>query len=149
MKNIDIPPVWLILFMGVAWWQSRYATFGLSLGGPWSDFLGGIFLGAGLLLTLLALKEFRRHRTTVHPHHESDALITSGIYKRTRNPIYLADACFLAGVILYWDAVLSLPLVPIFIWWMERRFIFPEENRLRRKFRMEFARYEQKVRRWI
>lgn len=76
-------------------------------------------------------------------------MVTTGIYSRSRNPIYLGDAMILAGFILYWDAVLSLPLVPIFVWLIERRFVLPEENSLRRKFRADFARYEAKVRRWI
>jgi protein-S-isoprenylcysteine O-methyltransferase Ste14 len=55
----------------------------------------------------------------------------------------------LAGLILYWDAVLALPLVPLMLWFLERRFVMPEENRLRREFRMEFAKYCEKVRRWV
>jgi protein-S-isoprenylcysteine O-methyltransferase Ste14 len=76
-------------------------------------------------------------------------LVQSGIFSRTRNPIYLGDTLVLVGLILNWNAVLALPLVPIFVWVIERRFIIPEENRLRRKFRAEFARYSQKVRRWV
>jgi protein-S-isoprenylcysteine O-methyltransferase Ste14 len=45
--------------------------------------------------------------------------------------------------------VLSLPLLPLFVWIIERRFIVPEENGLRRKFRADFARYCQKTRRWV
>ena len=80
---------------------------------------------------------------------EADRLIQSGIFKRTRNPIYLGDTLILLGLILRWEAVLALPLVPIFLWILEKRFIIPEENRLRRKFRADFARYCQKTRRWI
>jgi len=55
----------------------------------------------------------------------------------------------LAGLILRFDAVLSLPLVPVFVWIIERRFILSEEDRMRKEFRADFARYEQKVRRWL
>jgi protein-S-isoprenylcysteine O-methyltransferase Ste14 len=75
--------------------------------------------------------------------------VQSGIFSRTRNPIYIGDALILLGLILYWDAVLALPLVPIFVWIIEKRFVIPEENRLRRKFRADFARYCQKTRRWV
>jgi protein-S-isoprenylcysteine O-methyltransferase Ste14 len=75
--------------------------------------------------------------------------VQSGIFSRTRNPIYLGDALILLGLILRWDAVLSLPLVPIFVWIIEKRFIEPEENCMRRTFRMEFARYCEKTRRWV
>lgn len=149
MKWIDLPPVWLLAFIALAWAQAAYFPFGLSFGGPWADFLGGVLIGGGVLLMLLALSEFRRHRTTVLPHRTPTRLIQSGIFSRTRNPVYLGDALLLAGIILRFDAVLALPLVPIFVWIIEKRFILGEEDRMRRTFRMEFARYERKVRRWV
>ena len=97
----------------------------------------------------LAMIEFRRHRTTPMPHLEAERLVQSGIFSKTRNPIYLGDVLVLAGLILRWDAVLSLPLVPVLFWLLEARYVIPEEDRLRRKFRAEFARYCRKTRRWI
>ena len=91
----------------------------------------------------------RKRRTTIIPHRDADVLVTSGIFKRSRNPIYLGDALILLGLILRWDAPLALPLAPVFVWVIERRFIIPEENRLRSKFRQEFYRYTQKTRRWV
>ena len=149
LKWIDIPPVWLLGFAALAWMQAAYWPLGLGFGGVWADFAGGLLLGGGLVLIALAFAEFRRHRTTVLPHQEAERLITSGIFKRTRNPIYLGDALILAGLILRWDAVFSLPLLPIFVWVIEKRFIIPEENRLRRRFRADFARFCQKTRRWL
>ena len=150
MKNwIDIPPVWLLLCLVLAWAQASYAPLGLSFGGVWADFLGGILAGGGIVLMLLAFYEMRRMKTTLIPHRDAERLVTSGIFSRTRNPIYVGDTLFLAGLILNMDAVLSLPLVPIFVWIIERRFVIPEENRLRRKFRADFFRYTQKTRRWI
>lgn len=148
-KWIDIPPVWLISFAVLAWVQAKYYSLGLHFGGAWSDFVGGILVGGGILLMLLAIYEMRRMKTTVVPHREANSLVQSGIFSRTRNPIYLGDALVLLGLILNWNAVLALPAVPIFVWIIEKRFIVPEENRLRRKFRFDFAKYEQKVRRWI
>lgn len=148
-KWLDMPPVWLAGFIVLAWAQARFYTAGLHFGGAWADFVGGLLVGGGVVLMLLAFAEFRRHRTTVIPHNTPDALIQSGIFKRSRNPIYLGDALILAGLILRFDAVLSLPLIPIFVWVIEKRFVIPEENRMRRKFRADFARYEQKVRRWL
>ncbi len=148
-KWVDLPPVWLASALALAWMQKTHFSYRLSLGGGWTDFLGGILVGAGLLLFALAFYEMRRHRTTVIPHLEAGALVTTGIFSRTRNPIYLGDSLILAGMILNWDAVLSLPLVPLFVWLIERRFILPEEDRLRRKFRADFARYAQQTRRWL
>ena len=148
-KRIDVPPVWLIGFGVLAWIQAAYLPAGLSLAGPVTDLLGGTLVGGGIILIFLAVTEFRRHKTTVIPHHTPARLIQSGIFSRTRNPIYLGDALVLAGLILRFDAVLSLVLIPVFVWVIERRFVLPEEDRMRRAFRADFARYEQKVRRWL
>jgi len=98
---------------------------------------------------LLAAVEFYRHKTTIMPRRDSRVFVQSGIYKRSRNPIYLGDAMVLAGLILRWDAVLSLPLIPIFVWVIETRFIIGEEKHLRLTYRAQYAAYAHKVRRWI
>lgn len=149
MKWLDLPPVWLFGFAMLAWLQAHSFSLGLSLAHPVTLLLAGLFVGAGIVLTLLAAMEFRRHKTTIIPHETPDSLIQSGVFGRSRNPIYLADVLILAGLCLWWDAILALVLVPILVWVLERRFIMPEENRMRRVFRADFARYEQKVRRWL
>ncbi len=148
-RPFDLPPVWLVMALALAWIQARHFPMGLTFGPVWADLLGGLLVGGGVLLMVLAVTEMRRHQTTIHPHHDSERLVQSGIFKRSRNPIYLGDVMILAGFILYWDAVLALPLVPLFLWMLEKRFVIPEENRLRKKFRMDFARYCEKVRRWM
>ncbi|NBR52336.1 MAG: DUF1295 domain-containing protein [Rhodobacteraceae bacterium] len=149
LKWIDIPPVWLALFGAVAWRLARADLWGLSFGGAWSDFLAGILIGGGLILMLLAVVEMRKWRTTFIPHREASHLVQSGIFRRSRNPIYLGDVLVLTGFILKLDAPEALVLVPIFLWWIERHFILAEEDRLRRKFRADFARYCAKTRRWL
>ncbi|PIE13350.1 MAG: S-isoprenylcysteine methyltransferase [Rhodobacterales bacterium] len=146
---LDIPPVWLVLCLGVAWVQKTCYPMGLNFGPVLADLLGGLLVGGGFVLLALAIYEFQRMKTTLIPHREADRLVQSGVFTRSRNPIYLGDAMILAGFILYWDAVLSLPLIPVFVWWIEKHFIIPEEDRLRRKFRADFARYCQKTRRWV
>lgn len=149
MRRIDLPPVWLAGFAALAWVQARVLSLGLSLDGAATGLLSGILIGGGIILAIMAIVEFRRHRTTVIPHETPSTMVQSGIYKRSRNPIYVGDVLILAGLILRFDAVLSLVLIPIFVWVLERRFIIPEEDRLRRNFRADFARYERKTRRWI
>jgi len=150
MRNmLDIPPVWLVLCVLIAWCQSRFLPLGLSVDHPVTHAMAGLMIGAGLLLMAAALLSFWRAHTTPIPHQIPDNLITTGVFGRTRNPIYLGDALLLTGLILRFDAVPSLVLVPIFVWWIERHFIVPEEDRMRRKFRAEWARYERKVRRWV
>lgn len=148
-KYIDMPPIWLLAFIALAWAQARFLPLGLSLGYTWSGALAGLLIGGGVILIILAVMEMRRHRTTIIPRQTASRLVQSGIFKRSRNPIYLGDALILLGMILRFDAVLSLMLVPIFVWIIERRFILPEEKHLRQTFRMEFAQYERKVRRWV
>jgi len=149
LKWIDIPPVWLAGFLVLAWMQATRFPMGLGFGGAWAEFAGGVLDGGGILLVVLAAAEFRKHKTTLLPHETPERLVQSGIFSRSRNPIYLGDALILAGLILRWDAVLSLPLLPVFVWVIERRFVIPEENRMRRIFRMDFARYCEKTRRWL
>ena len=149
MRKVDLPPVWLLGFATLAWAQARYVPLGLSLDSGVADLLSGLLIGAGVILIALAIAEFRRFKTTVMPHEVPSSMIQTGIFKRSRNPIYLGDVLILAGLVLRFDAVLSLALVPIFTWVLERRFILPEEERLRRKFRVDFARYEKQTRRWL
>lgn len=149
MKWLDIPPVWLLSFAIIAKFQADILDLGLSLDSAPTRFLAGILVGGGLLLALLAVYEMRRQRTTFIPHKDAAHLVQSGIFSRSRNPIYLGDVLILAGLVLYFDAFLSLVLVPLLLFVLEKRFVVPEENRLRQKFRADFARYCQKTRRWI
>lgn len=150
MKNmLDIPPVWLVMALLVAWCQGRFVPLGISVDHPVTRMMGALIVGAGVLLILAAGFEFWRARTTIFPHQTPTQLITTGVFARSRNPIYLADALILTGLILRFDALPSLVLVPLFVWWIEYHFIVPEEDRMRATFRSEFARYEQKVRRWV
>lgn len=149
MKQLDLPPFWLVAAIALAWAQGRYSSFGLEFGEVFGGLGGGLLIGGGLLLILLAVVEMRRMRTTVHPHGVPSHLVQSGIFSRSRNPIYLGDLLVLAGFILRFDAVLSLPLIPVFAWILEKRFIEAEETHLRRSFRQDWARYEKKVRRWL
>ena len=122
---------------------------GIDVDHPVTQMMGALLVGTGLMLICAAAFSFRRARTTIIPHQTPTQLVTTGVYARSRNPIYLADALILTGLILRFDALPSLVLVPIFVWWIERHFIVPEEDRMRRTFRVEFARYEQNVRRWV
>lgn len=149
LKWIDIPPVWLLAALGAAYGIAQRRPLGLSLDHPVTQFLAAVLIGAGLIMMLLAVSEMRRQKTTVIPHLEADRLVQSGIFKRSRNPIYLGDVLVLAGFILRWDAVLALVLVPVLFWVLETRFVIPEEDRLRRKFRQDFHRYTEKTRRWL
>lgn len=150
MKNVlDIPPVWLVMALLVAWCQGRFLPMGISVDHPVTQMMGGLIVGAGVILIGAAALSFWRARTTIIPHQTPSHLVTTGVFARSRNPIYLADALILTGLILRFDALPSLVLVPVFVWWIEYHFIVPEEDRMRNAFGAEFARYEQNVRRWV
>lgn len=149
MKWIDIPPVWLFLALIITWAISTVQPGFLAVGGPITQLLGGLLVGGGLVLILLAAAEMRKKRTTIVPHLEAAHLVSTGIFSRSRNPIYLGDALILAGLALRWEAPIAVLLVPLFVGTITQRFIIPEEDRLRVKFRDDFARYCQKTRRWV
>jgi len=147
-KWIDLPPVWLALFLALGWLQADRMPIGPA-GGPVSELLAGLLVGGGILLMLLAMSEMRRHRTTVLPHREAGALVTSGIFVRTRNPIYLGDLLILTGALLWWAAWPSLVLVPLFGWLITDRFILDEERRLSARFGQSFDAYVARTPRWL
>lgn len=149
MRQFDAPPVWFLIFAIAGWAIGRADPWHLSLGPVIGGLMAAAGIGGGILLIALAVVEMRKWRTTLNPHGTPGYLVTSGIFKRSRNPIYLGLVLLLAGVIFRLDAPLALPLVPIFLWWIERHFVIPEENLLRRHFRIAWARYEQATRRWI
>lgn len=146
LKWVDIPPVWLAGALALAWVQGRNVPTEL---GAWANWLGGALVWAGLALIGLAIFEMMRHRTTPVPHMDADHLVTSGVFRVSRNPIYLGDSLILLGCCFRWEAVIALTLVPAFIWVIQARFIVAEEVRLRRKFVAEFELYAQQTRRWL
>lgn len=149
MKWLDLPPVWLGAFVLLIWLQKLVLPLGTGFGAAWVAVLGWVCVAAGIGLTALSAVQFQRHRTTIVPHRDANALITSGVYRFSRNPIYLADTLALTGAALILDAPLGLLLVPVFVVVMTTRFIVPEEARLRRKFVEQFDAYRQQTRRWL
>lgn len=146
LPGLDYPPIWLIVFLIPAWAIGAVAPLPLP---EWLQTAGtGLaIIGAGL--SFLALPRFLAEHTTIIPHRDPDALITGGIYRFSRNPIYLGDVMILLGLILRWEAVVALPLVAAYVWVLRRRFIVPEEARLRAAFGSDYDSYCRKVRRWL
>ncbi|AQT09262.1 methyltransferase family protein [Pseudomonas protegens] len=105
----------------------------------------------GLLFVLAGGLAFRRAKTTVNPLKpaSASALVTSGIYQYTRNPMYVGFALWL----LAWGLYLASPLVLLgvlgFVLYMNRFQIYPEERALGQLFGADFAAYRQRVRRWL
>ncbi|MGO2387344.1 MAG: methyltransferase family protein, partial [Psychrobacter sp.] len=95
--------------------------------------------------------QFKKAQTTVNPHtpEKSTNLVTSGIYRYTRNPMYLGLVLVLLGWAFYLSHLLPFMLVPVFMIYMTRFQIQPEEKMMAQKFGREYQVYLSRVRRWI
>lgn len=147
-QTLDMPPFWLLLCLIAAWAQARYVPLPGLEADPLQLF-AGLFIGGGVILMGLAFVEFRKAATSVIPHQMPSQLIASGIYRRSRNPIYLADLCFLAGFALFWSSWLGLALVPVLAVIFIRRFIQPEEARMIVVFGPAYQAWSDHTRRWF
>ena len=143
LREIDIPPFWLTLALGLSW----------GLGGVWSvagfGLAGIALIAVGLALMAVALVAMVLAGTSFVPRRDPAALVTGGVFAISRNPIYLGDALILTGAIACWGAVLALPLVPLFMMLITQRYIKDEEARLRAGFGHAFDTWAARVPRWI
>ncbi len=147
MRQLDIPPAWLIAFVAVAWAQARFVPTPFPQ--PLGHDIGAFAILCGIVLVASAMRQFQRHKTTMYPRRDASQLITTGIFGKSRNPIYLADVLFLTGFSLWWGSILGLLLVPIFVVVIKRRFIDGEEASLRLAFGEAYENYRQTTRRWL
>jgi protein-S-isoprenylcysteine O-methyltransferase Ste14 len=106
---------------------------------------------AGVAIALAGVAEFRRSRTTVHPQHpeKASAVVTRGVYRWTRNPMYLGLLLALAGWSIFLANLAALAGLPLFVAYMNRFQIGPEERALSAKFGPAYASYLVSVRRWL
>lgn len=111
--------------------------------------LGAIVVAAGLLLGASALGLFRRARTSPLPIRPTTALVASGPYRFTRNPMYVGMAAVYLGVTLWMNSAWPLLFFPLVIVFVQRMAILPEERYLEAKFGDEYRRYRAQVRRWL
>ena len=102
-------------------------------------------------LAVAGVVAFRRARTTVDPRDpgKSTELVATGIYRASRNPMYVGFLIALAGWGVFLGNLLALVALPLFVAAMTRFQIAPEERALRARFGERFTRYERSVRRWL
>jgi len=148
--RIPPPPLVMLLAGALGWFCSAIVPGGeVSLSGlPWVALL---VVGVGLALNLYPKIQFRRVGTTVNPlaPHRSSVLVTSGVYRYTRNPMYLGHALILLGVAAYSANLFSLVAVPAYIWYVTAFQVMPEERALAAQFPAQFAMYASSTRRWV
>ena len=113
--------------------------------------LSGSLALIGALICASGIVSFRRAKTTVNPlkPHSTSSLVTSGIYKYTRNPMYLGLVLVLLGWAAFLSNLAALALLPAFILYINRFQIMPEEDALASLFPQAYPAYRDRVRRWI
>lgn len=146
-KQRILPPTYLLLAlltMAVLHFLlplRQVATF------PWS--LTGIApLLCGLSLNLEADRRFKQHKTTVKPYESSTSLVTVGVYRISRHPMYLGFVLILFGVAILLGSLSALSVVFAFAVLMEYVFVRMEERMMATTFGDEWLAYKAKVRRW-
>ena len=109
--------------------------------------LGVIGLSSGIMGVI----QFRKAQTTANPQalEQVSSLVTDGIYRYSRNPMYVGLVFVLLGWALYLSHYLAFVLLPIFILYMTRFQIQPEEQMMKQKFGKKYQVYISRVRRWI
>lgn len=148
LRWIDLPPIWLAAFIGLTWVLSRLLS-GLTLQSSLQGYVAAILILLGVGLMVAAAWEMYNARTTIIPHRQPQALVQTGVFRISRNPIYLGDLFVLAGAMAYWGVVLAIPLLWIFVRIIEARFIKKEEERLKEGFGQNFAQWAENTRRWL
>ena len=151
LLELKIPPliVWLVIagaMLGVAY---SAPTLSFTLAGSSAIALALVALGGALAFA--GVIAFRSKRTTINPltPSASSSVVSSGVYRVSRNPMYLGFLLALVGWAVYLSNAGAALLLPAFIAYMTQFQIKPEERILQAKFGSEFAQYMSRVRRWL
>ena len=148
VKRVIYPPIWLVLgLIGVFALNESYPLVRFtSL--TW-QIAGGVLILAGLVLLVSANGLFVRAGTDVIPFKDVSSLVTSGVYRFSRNPMYLGMVLVLLGCAVTVGAASALPIPLLFAIIVELRFIRSEERMLQGLFPAEYPAYCARVRRWL
>lgn len=152
MQNLElrIPPVALVTIFGAAMAMLAHVV-PASVPIPAKFAIASALVAAGALVALAGVLAFRRHKTTVNPFtpEQSSSLVATGIYRFSRNPMYLGFLLALAGWGVHLANWVSVLLLPAFVAYMNRFQIEPEERALAKRFGQQFTAYSLSVRRWL
>ncbi|MCL1961238.1 MAG: isoprenylcysteine carboxylmethyltransferase family protein [Desulfovibrionaceae bacterium] len=148
------PPVIDLAFATLMWWLARALPQARlwPRGGGWLVWVAAIALAlAGALIALAGVREFARARTTINPlaPERASRMVSSGIFSRTRNPMYLGMLLALAGWAVWLGNAAAWLALPLFVAVLTVLQIRPEERALRQRFGAQFDHYAARVRRWL
>ena len=141
------PPIVTLICIGIIYlFESK-----IEYSQPDLKAVGIIFLILGSIIIFLAVLKFIKTKTTVDPTrpHKTSNLVISGIYKITRNPMYLGMLFLIIAYALYNNNIIGCIIIPIFIFYINKFQIEPEEIEMRKKFGESFENYCKKVNRWL
>lgn len=153
MKQLELllPPPVVMLISGLIMWLISKAFPALSV--PWlhNPLLAGLMVLLGLGIGLSGIIAFLQSKTTANPKRPSETtkLVSNGIYRYSRNPMYLGMLCLLISWVFYLGNLLSILGIFIYIAYLTRFQIIPEERVLQEKFQNDFLDYTSRVRRWL
>jgi protein-S-isoprenylcysteine O-methyltransferase Ste14 len=149
--TLKIPPVVTVLIVGSLMWVTARAVPSLGVPLPARRVVAVALAVTGVVVAMLGVASFRRAKTTVNPLHPEAAssLVISGIYRLTRNPMYLGMLLLLLGWAMFLANALAFVFPAAYIPLMNRLQIIPEETALTAKFGADFSAYKSKVRRWL
>ncbi len=149
--QLRVPPLAVTAIAGGFGWVSGRLFPALQLESGARAWLAGTLGLLGVTCSVLGVAAFRRARTTVNPitPDATKALVVSGVYRVTRNPMYLGFLFLLLAEIVWLANPVAFLVAPAFVLYLNRFQIVPEEIALRSRFGTEFHSYAAQVRRWI
>ncbi|MFO1402522.1 MAG: isoprenylcysteine carboxylmethyltransferase family protein [Steroidobacteraceae bacterium] len=147
-KRRIIPPVWMLLALLASLALHRWLPLVSLLRPPWT-WSGVVPILAALLLTPPAMLLFRGSGTPIMPFERSTALVTTGVYRFTRNPMYLGLTLVLLGAAVLQGSLGACLPIPLFVLIIQKRFIEGEERFLTEIFGEQYLSYRRRVRRWL
>jgi protein-S-isoprenylcysteine O-methyltransferase Ste14 len=149
--ELKIPPVALVIISAVVMWLASAFAPGFNVQFPFRSIVAWVFGLLGVIIPALGVLEFKRAKTTVNPTkpQSTSSLVRTGIYSRTRNPMYLGFFLFLVGWAIAMANLVPFVVLPVFVLYMNRYQIKPEERALSAIFGDEFRTYCSQVRRWV
>lgn len=148
--ELRIPPLALVMIVAFGMWLLAQLVPAATIARPvwWMALVPAL---AGGLFAFAGVAAFRRARTTVNPvtPQATSAIVTTGVYRHSRNPMYVGFLLVLTGWGIYLGNLCAALLLPLFIAYMNRFQIAPEERALSAKFGSGYADYMRRVRRWL
>ncbi len=112
-------------------------------------YAGGALVALAVGNDIWCARIFRRHNTTILPHRAVSALVTSGPYRYSRNPIYISHVALTLGLALLMGSLGVAALTPVLAVALTKLSILPEERHLAEKFGAEFRAYAARTPRWL